>query len=277
MKHIAIHIFIALALFLSLSCERPYPCEEPKLVIEGWIENGENPIVMVSLSGTMQNVGTPLSEFVANWSKVTINDGEKDYVLVGMKDTKYMPANVFRSYELEGEVGRTYKLKVEYKDMVATAQTTILPPTAIDSVVVAPAIDCDSLYTIDVHFTSPTNEADYYYLRYKNYPQDGRYFLSFMGSQEITGSMPDVIRLVPATISDTEGYSPYFAHGATVDVRLSRIGQEAYNVLVDYDEAIAFSYNMFIQSQHSLRSNIVGGYGYWIGYGITSQRVYVTP
>ena len=57
------------------------PAYDQQIVVEGWIENGRPPIVIlttsVSVDGTPRD-STDLKELIIRWGKVTVSDG-KDF------------------------------------------------------------------------------------------------------------------------------------------------------------------------------------------------------
>ena len=73
---------------LVLSCTAEEQPGETQLVVEGWIENGEHPVVMVSESiGVTTNTPIDAGAMVghlAKWAKVSISDGENTVLLTGM-------------------------------------------------------------------------------------------------------------------------------------------------------------------------------------------------
>lgn len=272
MKRTAIYMLFV-TLLLLCACSKEYPYVPQKLVIEGWIENGESPVVQVSLTGTRSTSGEPIEEFIANWAKVTVSDGEQDYVLIGTVDTTYFPPYIYTSYDLKGEVGKNYYLTVEYKDMVATAHTTILPPVEIEDVIVTPVDGSNGWRAVEVVVTPPSDDLYYYQLRYRNFFDSHAITPSYMGLYTTTSSQQVSFPLVKAWI--VEDYSPHFYAGDIVIVRLSRISRADYDFWMSYYEFISVSNNIFIQSQSVVPTNIEGGYGRWIGYGISQRKVVI--
>lgn len=270
----AILVFLSIA---TLSCDKEYPREEQRLVIEGWIENGEFPVVLVSLSGTIDNDGDPISDFMVRWATVSINDGDSTYILTGGLDKKYFPPYAYKGYDLRGEIGKTYTLTVEYDGMRATATTSIPQPIEIDSLEVKPIEGSDTLRAINVHFTAPTAATEYYRLRYREYNSEGRFYPSFLGTfntDSATGATS--VPLYRAKRKTVEDYTPYFPIGSQVEVRLGHISKESYDIWTDYDNIVNFGSSIFFQQQTTLRSNINGGYGFWIGYGISKSSIEIT-
>lgn len=263
------YIIIALT-----SCSGDYPKAEQKLVIEGWIENGEFPIVIVSLSGNIDNDGDKIADFVAKWAKVTISDGDSTYILMGKPDKKYLPPYVYTSYDFRGEVGKTYALEVEYNDMKAMAVTSIPEPIEIDSIEINKVAGNDTLYSVNVVLSPEMTNKEYFRLRYRDYSTENRFYPSFLGTFYIApGSSSSLsIPLYKAKRKTIDDYVPYFSNGSDIEIRLGHISEESYNIWCDYDNIVNFGSNVFFKQQIDLHSNIKGGYGYWIGYGISKYR-----
>ena len=75
----------------------------------------------------------------------------------------------------------------------------------------------------------------------------------------------------------TSDFTPYFAVGDTVMVKLARIDETAYRFWRDFEDMVTLSRNPFFPVTNNLHSNITGGLGYWFGYGSDVKSVIVTP
>jgi len=83
-------ILLLLAVLLPFSCEKSIPPGEPRLVVEGWIENGGHPTVLLSESFPVElNKAITAEDMVRNlvkWAKVTVSDGDQTVTLTGVMD-----------------------------------------------------------------------------------------------------------------------------------------------------------------------------------------------
>ena len=85
-------ILIALALLLTAACT-PFwqPEGEERLVVEGWIDAGGFPIVMVTTSvptsTEYQSIDDQKNHLVRH-AKVTFSDGESSVILTGMDNKR---------------------------------------------------------------------------------------------------------------------------------------------------------------------------------------------
>ena len=120
MKHSSIIFLIvclALVALVSGCNEEKTTLAEKRLVVEGWIDSGEFPVVKLTRTmplGVDHKVDIDkLSDYMERWAKVTISDGERSEVMVGRYDKNYFPPFVYTSYEMRGEVGKTYTITVE--------------------------------------------------------------------------------------------------------------------------------------------------------------------
>ena len=112
------HISAAVMLLLCLSgcAEVELPQSAPQIVVEGWIEDGYHPIVMLTTTVPIGESVTDLNElkkFVINWGKVTISDGENSVVLTGRRDDDYFPPYIYTTSSMTGQAGKTYTITVE--------------------------------------------------------------------------------------------------------------------------------------------------------------------
>src|SRR4051812_10648180 len=110
---------------------QPY---EPKLVIDGSIEQNDFPRVTLSYSDSyfVDIDSTSIRQLLATTAKVTVSDGVQDEVLTLKRNNNFFPPYVYQGTSLKGQVGKIYKLKVEIKGETYTAQTTIPPPVKFD-------------------------------------------------------------------------------------------------------------------------------------------------
>ena len=70
----------------------------PEIVVEGWIEDGGYPVVIVTttvpVTDEFKEWGS-LNDHVVRWAKVTVSDGEREEVLTGKMDKDYFPPYVY--------------------------------------------------------------------------------------------------------------------------------------------------------------------------------------
>ena len=102
-----LHIVVIALLPLLLACSKTEEVGRSQLVVEGWIENGGNPVVMVSESigiatgREMDSKG--ILDHIAKWAKVSISDGTRTEILTGIPDTEYFPPYIYTTSAITGE------------------------------------------------------------------------------------------------------------------------------------------------------------------------------
>lgn len=240
-------------------------------MVEGYIDHNGFPVVMVTTTVLVNSSGESLdslSHHLLRWARVAVSDGEKEVVLTGMVDKKYVPPYIYTTSRLKGASGKTYTLTVDYGDCHATAVTTIPQCPKVDSVRVSPAVQ-DSLCSVVLSFSQEGNKRAYY----KAFVRRGRYGkqwlpspLATVNGELIDGASHLVINR-PDLITDTNHYSPYFSYSDTISIKFAQIDERAYRFWSDFDNHVNFSHNMLFPSFNNLRGNIDGGMGCWYGCG----------
>lgn len=268
-------LFITIILSSCYSDEPESPAKMP-LVIEGWIENGEAPIVMVTHAVDLTKPSASFDGFVEKWSRVSIFDGDKQYILTGRIDKNYTPDFIFTSSKLKGEVGHTYRLLVETETDTAEAVATILPPPALRPLTVKPAPGCDTLYTICATIDGAADENGYYKFFARSDKTESRFYASYLGT--FTGAEYNragewqISRGVHSTYSDDD-FEHFYHSGDRVTVKLCALQTSVYDFWSTYDKSVGISNNLFFSFATNCPSNIRGGLGYWAAYGHTRRTV----
>jgi hypothetical protein len=254
--------------------------ESPKtLVVEGWIANNEPPIVMLS---TIVGVSTEvrkmssLDDHVIHWGKVTICDGEKNVVLTGYYDEKYFPPYIYTTTDMKGKIGQSYTLTAEYEGLHASAITSIPEPVELESVEQEKIEGVERYRLLKANFVDPT--GDNYYCLFDKIGLESQQF-----TKCDVGSFDDKIfadghisyPLFRAHTYVNQNKERYYEVGNYVCVRLATMTEQSYNFWSDYQNSASLSGNFYTPYTKNLRSNIVGGYGYWCGYGVSDKWIYV--
>ena len=267
-------IFI-LSLFLHLfsSCTGDVIVPaEPQLVVEGWIDDGGFPVVMFSTTipvGDEEIKMDDLKQYIVNWGKVTVSDGEKEVVLTGMRSSSYFPPYIYTTTKIRGEAGKTYRLVAEYDNIIATAQTTIPPRAEIESI---ESDYTDGKYTIMATIKDNPDEHNYYKFFIKVLGRDTSYLSSdFAIFDDSNYSSP--IK-VPVEIGNSFFYSAEKKNYELSEedgfwIKVAQVDSVAYDFWDDYKNMVELGVNPFFKYSGGIRSNISGGLGYWIGYGAT--------
>ncbi len=270
-KHI---VFIVLWGLVFGACEEEQEeilSEQPLMVVEGFIDSGGFPVVMLTTSVPISEESVQfdsLASHLLRWAKVSINDGEQTVILTGMLDRDYFPPFIYTTSRMRGKVGKTYTLEVEYQDYHATAVTTIPEPPQVDSFSVRPTKG-ESQCEIVAHISHKGDEERYY----KAFVRMGRWgkqwdsaYLGLIAGDAIQENAELAVNR-PWLITDNEEYKPSFNYADTLSVKIACLDAEAYRFWKDYEDHLNFSRNPLFPLTRNLHSNIQGGIGCWYGCG----------
>lgn len=270
-------ILTTLLMFVLVSCEDDYYTEsgyQTSLVVEGWIEDGEFPVVILTRSVPIMTEAIAIDSlwgYVVRWATVTVSCGDSSVVLTGKYDDRYFPPYIYTTGRMRGESGKVYSLNVAYKEFHAEGKTYIPESKPLDSLRIDKVADNDTLYTITACFTDNTEEKNYYqfFVRTGNYSR--QFLAAYLGS--VNDNVLTGYTEVPIYQGHQFGkkkYTPYFVSGDTVAVKLAHLDSQSYSFWNEYNKALSLKDNMMFPKSTNLPSNINGGIGYWCGYGITT-------
>src|SRR6187431_1549379 len=113
MKRFCLLLVLSLSICL-ISCTREDYVKsvdgESKIVVEGWIEQGDVPQVILSRSIPINAVidSTTILDYFIRSAKVTVRDGEYEEVLSLKSDNGRIPPYVYYGSKIIGEVGKSY-------------------------------------------------------------------------------------------------------------------------------------------------------------------------
>lgn len=271
-------VLIIFLLFIFSACEvevesNPY---EPEIVLEGVVEYGKCPVVVLSL---LIPVGTILenaqkSSIPIRWAKVTVSDGVNEEVLVGMTDANSLFKYKYSALHMKGEIGKTYTLRVEYSGRVLTATTKIPKQPDLYNIEVYKLNYSDSLYSIKVHIDNIPNEKNYYLFQVKQNIDTDVFRPSFFGAIEDNSEDEDFSVIVYNSMRMIKGYSLYFNSKKTYVLKFCQIGELEYAFWNDYFNQIIAASNPIYPNVSNLSTNINGGLG--IFYGCASRDYLIT-
>ncbi len=275
-------VFALILLSFLIACDADYlPDQKPHLVVEGWIEDGDFPVVIVTQSIPMSEDYTSsdsLGNYIVRWATVTVYCGEDSVILTGKYANGYFPPYIYTTSWMRGEAGKTYLLKVEYKDMKVSAVTTIPGKPDVKRFFLEKCTDSDSLYQAKVVFADNKDEKNYYQLFTRVGANNRQYLASYLGSMDdaILGDTTEVAAYRGHEVLSMLDYTPYFRPNDTISVKLSQIDEVSYHFWDDYTKNLSLSKNPFLAPQRSIRSNIVNGSGYWCGMN-SVKEYFVVP
>lgn len=266
------YLHIVLLLLLA-ACSRKEEMGDSHLVVEGWIENGDHPVVMVSesigLATGRKMYPKDILDHIGKWAKVSVSDGEKTEILTGIADSRYFPPYIFTSSNITGKVGKTYTLKVEYKDYKAEATTTIPEPVPIEKVYVQSVTDTTA--SLRLCFTDPPELGNYYKVFTKTEEKDSHYHPSALTniSDESLDGYTEVFLYSTQRLMDTIDM-PNIHIGDVMWIKLCTMDRESFDYWNNFEVMTASNaFNMYYETDMS--GNLKGAMGYWAGYGVDKE------
>jgi hypothetical protein len=310
MKNIACYLVAFFSLMIFVSCQKEIevniPFEEEKIVVDGKIEAGLPPYVI--LTKNMPSFGTiglsELTNLFIHGAEVRVSNGVKTVLLNeyysksfpdSLKDLfasisgidssiiKNFNFSVYSTIDISmfGKVGSTYALTVVANGKKLSAVTSILKPVPIDSlwhkyVKVLP--NKDSLGYIYGHFSEPGNEANAYRWMAKRVGKDASYVPprgAAFNDKYINGKSFDFFynrgRFPNSQANDDYNeYAGYYKKGDTVAIKLCSIDQAVYKFYRSLELVQGNNGNPFA-SPASVETNIYPAdkaLGVWCGYGV---------
>ena len=278
MKHYTI-LLMTIAIGLLYGCKADYGNNDAsQLVVEGWIDKGEFPMIFVTRSVPVNEEYleiADLGQFLERWAKVTISDGEREEVMVGRLDRSYYPPFYYTTSYMRGEPGKTYQLHVESSGgLTADAETTITPETAvIDSFWVTPVAHSDTLYQLHAHINLEESTAQYFKVFTQNDMNLYTTLSSMLGtfSRDMIGNGDIVINRGRKNVD--KDYITTFSINDTVDVRLVALSEAQYQYWRSFEDMVSLSRNPLFPATDNMPSNVTTGMGYWFGYTASAYLV----
>lgn len=277
MKHFKpfITILITLPLLFTNCTKEELP--DRKLVIEGWIESGGHPVVILT-TPFRPGSDDSVEDLLARPANITLSDGDTTWQLTGMYDPGYFPPYVYTTFEMQGIAGKSYTLSVLHDGLRASAQTEILEPPVIDGINITPDLKNDKYREVEV-VTTPGSECEgeEYVMAFLKVAAGGKRLLpAYMGTYRIEcgGESQSIAVKRPKHKLDSLPYYTNFEKGETIEIHLCRLPREAYDFWIAFQNAISVGNSNIITGSYSLPTNIEGdGTGYFFGYGSTIQRL----
>lgn len=252
----------------------------PKFVVEGWIEDGQYPHVILThnLPFFTSVDSAQLSEVVIRYAKVTVSDGINTEILTGGKDANYFPSFVYKGTQFKGQVGKIYYLTIEYAGFTLTAQTTIPKPVAFNKIWFVPKDN--NKQQLQVEFTDNAVEKNYYKI-YTKLDSGKRFIPSLLSNYDdkFFNGKDYTLQINRAPENNlTVKHDAFFNTGDTVLVKFATMPKEGYDFWSTFQDEVLNSSNPLIGSTGKIKSNINGmGIGIWCGYGANIYRVIAKP
>lgn len=261
-----------LTISLLASCsEEPGISQEPRLVVEGWIDSDGYPMVFVTTSMTIDgsdNLSSDLTEHLIKWAKVTVSDGTTEVVLTGKYMKNYYPPYGFTTTDLKGKSGNTYHLVVDYPPYHAEATTTIPPRPLIDSIMVAPLSPSDTLYGVKLHISENAMHQGGYKLFAMRKHKDSYPLSCYMGTYQSSKlNLPSQLPVYNVHKMGNKDFTPYFSPTDTLIIKAAVVDDDALQFWNAFESNVSLSKSPFLAPNENIKGNVTGALGYWFGYG----------
>jgi hypothetical protein len=301
-----------IALFFTtvfvVSCEKDItvntPNSTPKLVVEGWIHDGEPPVVL--LSSTYPAYGEInflelIDSLYLGGATVTVYYNNVAYPLtqVTLSDLPLLQqSQVAEMFEIPdefvfvlgnlpvysdttgtlfGQINGEYELEILYNSEVLTATTVIPEVSGIDSLDYSINADIDTLATVFINITVP-NSTDRFIRYATKRNSEPYYFPSATGSTFDSGRFAGQSFRLPAERGygrdsdvDIQEFG-LFVVGDTVTIRWQNISRATYDFWYTIENDGGDSP---FSSPIKIKTNIEGGLGLWAGYATNYYTVII--
>lgn len=252
---------------------------ESKIVVDGWIEQGQVPIVALTKSSSYftELYRKGFENLVVTEAKVTVSDGTIEELLT-LKDSPLLfPEYAYHGNLIKGEIGKTYHLKVEYNGKTVTAFTTIPNPVALDSVWFELAEGKSKQGLIWIKFTDDENTKDYYKAITQEYEDNSNIisnFFSVFDDKYFSGETIESPLYNHNTNILSASKDMYFQKGDSVQLKFTTIDEASHKFWYSYTKEMLNGQNPFAAANSKVESNINNGLGIWCGYGVKQYVVY---
>lgn len=310
---------ILLSVIVFYSCQKDIdikiPEVESKIVVEGFIESGSIPIVMISKSipyfdetNAEDLFGSFIHDAIVN---VTV-DGSTTQLqevcssqipdsllpfFMQLTGIVAFPGSTLDiciytdlTFSVVGEENKTYRLDIDVEGEALKAYTTIPPIVSLDSVWFEAQPNLDSLGFAWARISDPDTLGNAYRWsaqRISHYPdgsiKDPVYIPPFNSATDdkffngLSFEFSSSRGILPFSDKedDTNEEAFFFKVGDTIAVKGLSISQETYLFLRSYYTEVSSQGSPFANPA-SLISNVEGGLGIWAGYGVYNDTIYAT-
>jgi hypothetical protein len=251
---------------------------ESEIVVEGWIEQGDVPQVILSRSIPINATidSTTIFDYFIRSAKVTVSDGTSEEVLSLRSDKDRVPPYVYYGSEIIGEVGKSYSLKIEYLNKVIKATTSIPKAVSIKSAEYVKKNPIDTTGFVYLEFNDPVLEKNYYQIQTRLDKVEPIFIPALYGNLNDENFVSSSVSLQVArgiyVFSKTK-YRPYFTDGDLIFVKLRTMSKDGFDFWNSWQNEIVNGRSPIFPANTSLKTNIKGGLGIWEGYGLSTISI----
>lgn len=259
------------------SCVRE-EVDHTKMVVEGWIDAGKHPIVMLHTSYSL-SLSEPdsttlldvLEQHMVLFGKVVIFDGEDSVILTGRVDTNYLPPYIYTTTKMRGEVGKSYSLHATYKSFSAKSKTIIPEKAIFDSI----RTNINNRKVNVIGYANQLEIGEPYIIMART-TNDKQYKICPMGA--FRASQKQLKLTINNPINFTgEGMilQTLFPQTDSVDIaiKFAKVGEAEYQFWDSYIAQNLTQGLFFMETHSNIISNIQDGNGYWCGMGASEYTI----
>jgi hypothetical protein len=274
---------------MIFSCQTEIDVKIPeyynKIVVEGYIENGEYPVV--SLYRSVPYFSTMTMSYLRD--SIIIRDarvfikpsnGVEQELVMNKLQYPDPSMSLFYAYStttLKGELNTSYTLKIEWNGKVYTSETSILDTFDLDSVYFVPNFGqthIDSTANLRIKMTDNGQGNNYYQFKVKIHCKDKGFpdrlwittiptafdntpFRGMSFNYEIIRGAPSTILMPEMTEKELHSYLRMnYRIGDTVYLKYARLDEAAYRFWMSANGELTFGQNPFM-SPSPIISNIL--------------------
>ena len=273
-------IIIFIILIVSSCQQEDYIIQEgeSKIVVEGWIEEGEVARVLLSRSVPMNEEvdSTDLLTYTIRSAMVIVSDDTDSDTLRLTSASQYLPPYLYVGEKIRGKQDRKYKLTIRHLNQTLTAESVIPPSVPIKKVEYAHRNPTDTTGYLTIEFTDPADRQNYYQVATRIEDVDEIFVPCLYGNYNSRNFVSSDVRLQISrgiTIFPQMNFDAHFYDGDRIFVRLRTMPKEGFDFWNIWQNEIVNVQNAVFPSNSSLKSNINGGIGIWCGYGQSTVRI----
>jgi len=279
-------LLIISSAFLFTSCEKEIKLNLPeqtrKLVVEGWIEQNQYPVVILTKSSSYFDSITQaaLLGSIVTDATVKVSDGVTTEQLV-LSTVSFFPLIAYTGSTLKGEIGKTYTLSIDWQGNNYSAVTTIEKTAKWDSLWFELNPNDDSLGNVYGKATDDGTVYNYYRAFTKILHVDSDFVPiygsvwddKFFSGQTLIGQLYHGMASNIISPDENNKRGMYYKLGDSVVTRLSTMDYPSFAFWKAAESEIFSTGNPF-SSTTVVPTNIVGGaLGCWCGYGSTYDTI----
>ena len=210
-----------------------------------------------------------MEDLLIPFGKVVVSDDEQEVILTGRMDTMYLPPYTYSTIQMKGQVGKQYTVIAKYRDLYASATTTIPPIDYLDSIVIKS--DTSDLVTLLAYMTvDTTSEAYYAFFMRKEKTKQFQLcpFGVFNGKDVDEGKVElRIFNALTDTVDNMIRIYTFVKDSTMYELKLARIDYPSYLFWKAYNEHIITRGVIFVPVYKNIPSNVQGGLGYFSGMG----------